>query len=138
MSVNNGGSWTSINSGLPIVIPILWDIIVKGNNIYIATWGNGVWKRPLSDFGISAVSESNDLAQLNFYPNPTTGVITIKGSSAISKLTVQNAVGKTVYSEPNFRKNLKSVIDLTGLPKGIYFIKASSGNQEINRKIVLQ
>jgi len=53
LSTNNGQSWTQFNTGLGNTY--IQSLAIIGSNIFAATSGTGVWKRPLSDFGITTV-----------------------------------------------------------------------------------
>ncbi|WP_438989005.1 cellulase family glycosylhydrolase [Polaribacter sp.] len=54
------------------------------------------------------------------YPNPSKGILNINSNKEIVKLIITNALGKTIYQNKIATKK----IDTTGLPKGIYFLKA--------------
>jgi len=76
------------------------------------------------------------------YPNPTTGLITVEFSE-ISKnlftIELYNMTGQKCY-ETNISNNTnKKSIDLSKLPKGIYFFKLQSLNKNIiyTEKIIL-
>ena len=47
LSTNDGGSWSKVFTS-----SIAASIAINGNNIFAGTNHGGVWKRPLSDFGI--------------------------------------------------------------------------------------
>jgi hypothetical protein len=53
LSTNNGSSWTAFNSGLPNVdsnsVLTITDLAACSTDILAATYGGGVWRRPLSD-----------------------------------------------------------------------------------------
>jgi len=46
-SINNGKRWTPVNGGL--ANRNVRSIAVAGSYIFVGTWGDGVWRRPLSD-----------------------------------------------------------------------------------------
>jgi photosystem II stability/assembly factor-like uncharacterized protein len=47
-SSSNGKKWTSANLGLTNLN--IRSIAVTGKYVFVGTWGDGVWRRPLSDF----------------------------------------------------------------------------------------
>ncbi len=73
-----------------------------------------------------------DQKQISFYPNPTTGIITVdvEDIQFIEILDVEER--RIFYSEEN------NQIDLSEYSKGIYFIKVTTGTGEIIEKIILE
>jgi len=80
---------------------------------------------------------------LNIYPNPVTGLLNIEFTSPKEmKLTI-NVFNTLLQSLKN--KNFQviaggnhEVLDLTGLPSGIYYLYFSSENGNIVRRIVVR
>ena len=60
---------------------------------------------------------------LQFFPNPTNSVITVKTNKS-TQLSLQNYLGEVVFQ--TFIQN-QSSIDLSQLSKGIYFAKTGNG-----------
>lgn len=60
----------------------------------------------------------------HLYPNPSKGMVTIEGES--NEVTIMNTEGKVVGTSQ--RSNL---IDLSGLPNGVYYIKSESGDVQM-------
>ena len=56
--------------------------------------------------------------------------------SEISELSIVNTTGQTFYSE-NFlhERSLEKQLDLSYLPKGIYFLRVRANNKQYVRKI---
>jgi len=65
-----------------------------------------------------------------FYPNPTNGVITIKGVDIIN-IEIFDSKGKLIY------KGNKTSINLKGHNRGMYFAKIKTKKGELTKKIVL-
>ncbi|MBA3985108.1 MAG: T9SS type A sorting domain-containing protein [Flavobacteriales bacterium] len=68
----------------------------------------------------------NDFDTLNFsyYPNPTSGIITLKYAKVISEIRVVNLLGQQVYTQ-----NVNSVevkVDLSALPDAVYLVQVVS------------
>ncbi len=78
--------------------------------------------------------------ELGIYPNPTSGIFQISNFKfQISDLKVMNVLGEVVISHWSLVNNKSVTIDLTGVAKGIYFLKIIDENKNvINKKIVLQ
>ncbi len=84
--------------------------------------------------GMLGASE-NSIKAVSVYPNPTTGLVTFDGNTAIIQLNITDAAGRTVAIEKNPEGIKQS--DLGGLPQGIYFVTLSSeDNQTRTVKIV--
>jgi hypothetical protein len=62
---------------------------------------------------------------LKVYPNPTTGIlnIIIKETTSPVVLSVMNIQGQLVYNEKLSDNNTIKQLDISGFPKGIYFLK---------------
>ncbi|HRF99620.1 MAG TPA: T9SS type A sorting domain-containing protein [Bacteroidia bacterium] len=75
----------------------------------------------------------------NVYPNPSTGALYIVNSSSVmetSQVQVLNAIGQVVLEE-TITSNYKN-IDLSKLNNGVYFVKISSENNSIVKRVVLK
>ncbi len=87
-----------------------------------------------SAFVLQLISGSEDVKQSksNLFPNPTTGkfIIDIRN---VKRVFVIDETGKIL------KENIeKTEIDLSNLPKGIYFIKVITGQGELVEKIILE
>ena len=78
---------------------------------------------------VSTTQVSNDIIKV--YPSPTKGSILIKGASP-SRIEVIDAQGKICQVEKSF----DNMIDISHLPKGIYFIKVFLEGGVISKKVV--
>ena len=90
---------------------------------------------------IVTVQKSVDIINLesniSIFPNPTTGVITVKFANAIDgKLSIVNVIGQTM-TETNINSNIIQ-LDLSKFAKGVYFINVDSDNQTYREKIILE
>lgn len=126
-------------------------------------WSNGETTQTIevSDYGVYSVTitdangcqnsdevellglTSNPLvdleSQVYVYPNPGRGVFTVSADFVFKGnilLTVYTELGIQVIS---FRKeNLPCQIDLSGYPKGIYFLQITSSNMSVVKKIHIE
>ena len=88
--------------------------------------------------------ESLDAAhtQINVYPNPSTGKISIAANGiqgVKGELKIYNVLGKVVYQKPSFEIPASSNTSLNlNLSSGIYFIRISSDKVSAEKKIVIE
>jgi hypothetical protein len=76
---------------------------------------------------------------VNVYPNPGNGVFTISLEGRQPKTTakVVNAIGQTVYQSTSTLRE-QNVINLTHLPKGMYFLVLENEAGRTSKKLVIQ
>lgn len=69
-------------------------------------------------------------AQISVFPNPTSGIITLRGAEGNGSISVYNLLGELVHTElPTATASF--TLDLSGQPNGIYFIKIGNSNTKI-------
>jgi len=79
-------------------------------------------------------------AQVNVYPNPTSGLFTIffgTNPSQQANVEIFNLQGNTVFSK-TYQDTTTETINLTGFRKGIYQVNISVGKDIFNKKICLK
>ena len=70
----------------------------------------------------------------NIYPNPTISQITITSPSIIDKIEIMDVMGRVVYyGKPN-EKSFKVRME----KEGIYFVRLSTEQRMITRKVVVE
>jgi len=131
-------------------------LYVSGNNIYLAgeiqgpiAFGTDTLYAGCADpnyvfhakANLPAVTDIGSLDEqvqngINIFPNPTAGKFTIEASEKISFIEIRNVLGEKVYSF--FRPLTYSLIDLTGVPKGIYFVEIGAGSERSCKKIIIE
>ena len=84
----------------------------------------------LLSVGINEISD----VDYSIFPNPTTGIITIKGAQD-AQITVYNMIGNIVYQNNKAEKSTQ--IDLSNLSTGSYVIRIINNNKVITKKIIL-
>ena len=134
LSTDNGMSWNTINNGLTDLS--VFSVEICGPYLFAGTL-YGIWRRPLSDFGISDVKNST-LPNLNISlsPNPTNGIVIVhNATSNIMHVTIMNVLGETVSEAANSGA-ADFTIDLSKLPPGTYFARFAGGGSVITRKIL--
>ncbi|MDX2285130.1 MAG: T9SS type A sorting domain-containing protein [Bacteroidia bacterium] len=78
--------------------------------------------------------------EFSVYPNPSNGVFSLEvKSSAQTSLDIRivNLIGQTLYTQ-SVETNHPTRIDVSNLPKGVYFIKIGEGQDQSLRRIVIQ
>jgi photosystem II stability/assembly factor-like uncharacterized protein len=134
LSTNNGESWDTINTGLTNLG--INDFFASNTDIFLGSFGGGFHRRPLSDFGISAVknpTQSN--LSISLSPNPTTGIITVLNAPINTHVTILNVLGESVKECTNAIEG-DFTFDLSKQSPGTYFARFSSANEVIIRKII--
>lgn len=115
----NGGTIT----GLAVSTTYFWSIDVV--NCFGTTVGTTVWSFTTdATLGI----DDNTFNTFSAYPNPTSGILNIKSSQELDNVDVFNLLGQNVAG---FSKNeiTNSSIDMSGLSKGLYLVKVTSGDK---------
>lgn len=84
----------------------------------------------------TAVTDINDHADLQLYPNPNRGVFTIAGVCVrqnVLQLVIVNTLGEIVYREEvsAVKGYIDKEIDISILPSGVYMVKLGSYVQRI-------
>lgn len=86
-----------------------------------------------SNTGLSEVLFSAD--EINIYPNPSTGLVTISSSDLLKSVIVYNQLGAVVFEQRN--PATTSTIDLSAFGRGIYFISLRNKAGELTGKKVV-
>ncbi len=138
LSTDNGTNWSNASEGL--TDGSIYTLAVADGYLFAAT-DSGIWRRPLSDFNYSNVSESTDEysgSSIQVFPNPATGNATISLEGAPSAdVEIFDVLGREV---DHFQVNGSYDWETGGLPAGTYIIRANEngpGNsQPITKRIV--
>ena len=76
--------------------------------------------------------------QIKVYPNPANGYVNIASvSEEINQVQILNVLGQVMYDVKDIAANNKT-IDIHNLPKGAYWIKVLTNEQEFTDKIIVQ
>jgi beta-glucanase (GH16 family) len=84
-------------------------------------------------------TESKHLFYTKIYPNPTQGRINIEFDGKIVgdvEIKLINNLDQTVFVKKSIKENF--YIDISELPKGVYFLTGTFGENSISEKIVLE
>jgi hypothetical protein len=77
----------------------------------------------------------------NIYPNPTTSTSTVvlSGNNETNyNIEVTDMMGKVVYTKGNRAETTQTVLDLTGISKGVYFVKVNTLLGTKMKQLVIQ
>jgi hypothetical protein len=92
--------------------------------------------------GTTGVNQLQQETNLNIFPNPSAGIFNItfnQNSSALQSIIVTNMVGQEVQNiNTSAILNNYYSIDLSGMSKGMYFVRCNFASGTITRKILLQ
>lgn len=135
-SFNPLAEWDSI----PAVVPQtdeFGNIIYQNDGITPRWWGNWFslgWH--VCDCDPSSGVETMSINDVALYPNPTNGVVYVKGAAGVAVIEVVNSLGQTVTTVEN-NANPVVKIDL-GQKTGLYIVKLTDnkGNSSTKRLIV--
>jgi hypothetical protein len=137
LSSNNGTDWIEVDEGLPYTATYL---AICETDIFASTNGNGVFKRPLSEFPTDISTELNVLPQTYIlyqnYPNPFNPSTTISyslPSASNVRLIVYNTLGQTIkVLESGYKQsgNYSVNFNASDLPSGIYFYTIQTNSND--------
>lgn len=144
-SKNTVTGWTLFEIPIGYVLPDDPDsmnIIIMSSDTSILAIGSTLWIDSLSfDFAVNTEDLTNNQS-ISVYPNPSDdGVFSLEiypvnsGQFTNYDLKIYNVLGSEIIKSKIL--NRKSKIDMSSYPKGIYFLKVSSDNNNFVRKIVL-
>ena len=79
---------------------------------------------------VAGLNESSKSSVVNVFPNPTTGKIqfNLPVVSESSMISLYSALGNQVMEVPV--KGNSTIVDISGLPVGIYFYRVLIGNEK--------
>jgi hypothetical protein len=72
---------------------------------------------------------------ITVFPNPSTGMMKIESVRPVKKLTILNALGKTILAISNTNPGI--FVDLTKEDAGVYFVRLEGDNWASVKKIVI-
>ncbi len=114
-----------------------WPILSAGSTfLSLKVWGSDNhiaenWTIQSFDEVFIASADRTANPSFQLYPNPTNGLLNLRGVKAGTSIKVYDLSGLLVYETKIQHTNQR--IDLTSLPKGFYFIRNASGVQKISK-----
>lgn len=134
ISYDEGETYETDHLGLPSAV-IVTDLKISKTDetLWVATHGNGAFRRPLEVGNPVAVNDIGDIV-LNVFPNPTTTKIQVEISKGqVDKLRLFDINGRLILSSTG-----KSIIEVGHLASGNYLLKVTSGKSEFVEQVSVQ
>lgn len=105
---------------------------------------NGDYERTLHDYLVNCVVMSGvevayNSRQVKVQPNPSRDVFNIAAEALAGKnveLTVTDVTGRAVLRSTEVFNSGKSLVDLSGMPEGVYLLRLESDNQIYSTRII--
>jgi photosystem II stability/assembly factor-like uncharacterized protein len=140
-SADHGVSFSNAGQGLdPYPNNAVQGLASDYDNIYAGLFRDAVWRRPLSDFGISlnVPTASNDL-HFSVYPNPSNGRVEIQFGKNVKEASIHiyNSMGQEVMTIPSVEETVLTV-DLSTLADGPYLVLAWTKSGVFKDKVLLE
>jgi len=76
---------------------------------------------------------------ITLYPNPASGKFTVSmGIGRIQRIEIYNVYGEKIYATSSVGQQASSEVEISGIPKGVYFVNIYDATTVYVRKIVVQ
>jgi hypothetical protein len=143
MYENNNGSWEQIGENIDeesIGTYFARSISVNSDASFVAVgspFNTGGNTGHVKVFGDVTLGTSEDLKEkIAIYPNPTNGILNIKGNNAISQVLIYDVLGKIMCNNQLSTNNNLFQIDMSKFENGMYIIKVQEDNSVYETKIM--
>jgi len=93
------------------------------------------WDDFLFEEDIVSSEKETIIPEIKIYPNPSHNYLTISNLHTLQHIDIQSITGHTVFSE-EFHGEKEITISISGLPRGLYFIRIVSSGKQNTYKIV--
>ncbi|MCC7142703.1 MAG: T9SS type A sorting domain-containing protein [Candidatus Eisenbacteria bacterium] len=145
-SVDAGANWTPLNNGLPYVEVSDMRINAANNFIRISTHGRGFWEVDISNFGTTAVGETQAIQPLTLklFGNPATDRTTLRfgmRQAGNYSLGIFDANGRKVLAVKDGFMHASvdnAEVNVSGLAAGVYFARLDANGAQVSQKLVIQ
>jgi len=88
------------------------------------------------------LSENAVKTSFSIYPNPSNGKfqVDINTSEKANNydISIHDLLGNQVYAAADLNRSTSDVIDLSAVPKGIYFIRFTNGREIYTKKVIIR
>jgi len=135
LTLDGGAQWDLLGAELPIVPIIDIDLHSSSRTLVAASYGRGMFRYTLPE-EISSTEEIEHNVTNLYYPNPTSGYLTLNATTTPSYLKVYNQHGQVILVSSE-----TSAIDLSQFEKGIYFVTCffeDGRKAKATQKVLLQ
>lgn len=99
--------------------------------------GNSANVTPITDVWVQNPTEVNSKStdtDINLYPNPTSGIVTLETASGAGFFEIRNVAGQLIESDPI--TSTKQTLDLSRWDGGVYFISVTDGQYVFRKKVL--
>jgi C1A family cysteine protease len=121
--------------------------VTPGEVYYLQSDGSaggteGSFTVELTEYGIGITEYSDEDLQIQVLPNPTTGsfILQYKGINAgqTSQITITNNLGQQLFTQQITltSEEYQQPFDLSGQPRGIYYVRVVTNNQVFVKKVI--
>jgi photosystem II stability/assembly factor-like uncharacterized protein len=131
LSINKGNDWLAFKTGL--TSDCVYSIAINDSDIYAGTTDAGVWKRKLSDILYADIEEETSSASILLFPNPATDELNVVFPEG-SEIEIMNIEGQII--KRLLLDEVENTVDISGLAKGVYFIKIENSAKVWVKKFV--
>jgi len=141
MLLNGDTVWTDINDGV-INNYIISSLAANDSFLFAGTWGNCIWRRPLSEIIVGVKGLKKNEITVSVYPNPFGNTVTIEIQNATvragkQEFKIYNNTGKLVKRVKVQHSTF--TVDKENLPDGMYFYQLIRQKEIISTgKLVIQ
>jgi len=89
------------------------------------------------DTTTTQITENNQEVCYDIYPNPSFGIFTIIHANNFKNIEVHNVLGEDIFHLIPNHDQTTIEINITNVPKGIYFVKLDNGVQSHIKKLII-
>lgn len=132
----DGIHWVDVSQGLPSGLNghITYSgMALKDGILFVGTWGQGVWKRPISEITVAnePISPSVDL---RLFPNPTSERLYWSTPESVKAFRCFNLFGQAVEAVI-----IEGYLDVSRWPAGVYVVQATTRTGAVlSGKVLIQ
>ena len=129
----DGNQWEDFHVSDGLVGPNVRGLSIDSeDNVWVAT-SSGVSKISSIASSLNPVS----IANVEVFPNPSSGIITVSCDENLKNIEVYNVLGSLIHSEKiHFQNEIE--LNLSHLTSGIYHLVLRNENLVLNQKIIIE
>ncbi len=140
-SQDDGTNWTILGNNLPLTLTRDIKLHEPTNTLYAGTYGRSMHSYDLTGIILSTEEFNTNTANLQVYPNPTRDSfqlnLKLDQEGSIELFDIAGRKVKDLFIG-NLSDTSGRSFGVTEFPNGIYFVRISSGNQKISKRIIIQ
>jgi hypothetical protein len=136
----NGYQWYFNSALIPGATTQGYHPTQNGNYSVVITDGNNCTASSTDYiFILTEITNPTNTSEIFIYPNPAKNELVVQSSEFGDRdeITIYDAIGEKLLSRKPAARSQKQIIDVSTLPRGIYFIKIKLEERIIIQKIIL-